>query len=88
MPPPREVVAGRAELLLTVLPVSVSDGGVYTADSLGITASTFERNVAGSGAGIYNENPGSVTMVGSLVGADTADQWGGGIFNAGGAARH
>ncbi len=57
-------------------------GGIYNHGVLSITDSTLSGNTAYYGGAIFNRDGGTVTIVGSTISNNTADDSGGGIVNA------
>lgn len=59
-------------------------GGVYTNDALDVTSSTFISNTAtGDGGSIFGDPNSRLTIADSLLQANTADHYGGGIASNG-----
>ncbi|MEZ6072942.1 MAG: choice-of-anchor Q domain-containing protein [Pirellulales bacterium] len=65
-----------------------SGGGIHTRGILQVRSSTMSGNSAPSGGGIFNTSAGVLTVVHSTIALNSADNFGGGIFNAGTAAIH
>ncbi len=82
------VYNGAGTLTITDSTISGNNGGgIYNVNSrLTLTGSTVSDNVADSGAGIFNDTLGTLTVANSTVSNNTAADNGGGVYSADSAA--